>query len=217
VPNPGQADEDLDFVGDACDSCPGDPGNDPDADGVCALVDNCPDQINADQSDIDLDGFGDLCDSCPEVPNLQSNLDLDQDGHGDECDNCPSDPNPAQRDMNADGEGDLCDLDDGVIYLTLPEKGIVEWQPEYPFYTWNLYRGDLDQLVSTGEYTQAFGSNPLASRTCDLGQLTLEDSVVPDPGVAAYYLTTGITLGGSERRLGSDSAGALRPNHNPCP
>jgi len=48
--------------------CPNDPGGDPDGDGVCAAVDNCPNTPN-DQSDIDGDGIGDLCDNCPVVYN----------------------------------------------------------------------------------------------------------------------------------------------------
>ena len=44
--NPDQADNDLDGLGDACDSCPTDPANDVDADGVCGEVDNCPTTAN---------------------------------------------------------------------------------------------------------------------------------------------------------------------------
>jgi hypothetical protein len=40
--NDDQADADGDSIGDACDSCPRDPFNDEDADGVCGDVDACP-------------------------------------------------------------------------------------------------------------------------------------------------------------------------------
>jgi hypothetical protein len=50
-------------VGDLCDSCPSDPGNDLDNDGLCANEDNCPDRPNSDQADADGDGTGDACET----------------------------------------------------------------------------------------------------------------------------------------------------------
>ncbi len=47
-------DSDGDGLGDACDACPLDPGNDPDGDGVCALEDNCPTHSNGSQADSEL-------------------------------------------------------------------------------------------------------------------------------------------------------------------
>ncbi|MCC6619601.1 MAG: DUF11 domain-containing protein [Deltaproteobacteria bacterium] len=40
-------------------------GRDRDGDGWVDLVDNCPDEPNADQGDVDLDGTGDACDDAP--------------------------------------------------------------------------------------------------------------------------------------------------------
>ncbi|MGH1347417.1 MAG: amidohydrolase family protein [Nannocystales bacterium] len=72
-----QADEDQDNIGDACDLCALEPGDDcevpdpldADGDGVGATEDNCPVDENPDQADGDEDGVGDECDACPDVPN----------------------------------------------------------------------------------------------------------------------------------------------------
>jgi hypothetical protein len=89
VPNPDQADSNLDGVGDACDS---------DADGFQDGVDNCIGVPNPDQADRDNNGLGDACDH-----------DADRDGVQDGADNCPTEPNPEQADTDGDGIGNNCD------------------------------------------------------------------------------------------------------------
>ncbi|MEM7153820.1 MAG: amidohydrolase family protein [Myxococcota bacterium] len=72
-----QGDNDADGLGDVCDLCPLDPGEDcevpdifdQDGDGVEDPADNCLLDENADQNDADEDGQGDACDACPMVPN----------------------------------------------------------------------------------------------------------------------------------------------------
>ncbi len=72
-----QADEDQDSIGDACDLCALESGEncevpdplDADGDGVGATQDNCPVDANPEQTDGDEDGVGDECDACPDVPN----------------------------------------------------------------------------------------------------------------------------------------------------
>ena len=138
---------------DGCEDClrgqydPNADGDDFDSDGICDLqdidqdgvlnvVDNCPDQANADQDDLDEDDVGDLCDTdidgdnvpneednCPRVANSDQD-NLDDDDQGDLCDddldgdtvnngldNCPHVPNQDQRDTDLDMMGDLCDDD----------------------------------------------------------------------------------------------------------
>jgi hypothetical protein len=89
VPNPDQADSNLDGVGDACDA---------DGDGYQDDGDNCISVPNPDQADWDNNGRGDACD-----------FDADRDGVQDGSDNCPNVPNPEQADSDGDGIGNNCD------------------------------------------------------------------------------------------------------------
>ncbi|MBK9266383.1 MAG: thrombospondin type 3 repeat-containing protein [Polyangiaceae bacterium] len=130
VPNPDQADADMDGIGDACEA-------DTDMDGVIDDIDNCVNTPNMDQADMDMDGIGDACeadtdmdgviddiDNCINVPNPDQ-ADTDMDGVGNACepdtdmdgviddiDNCVNTPNMDQADMDMDGIGDACDIPD---------------------------------------------------------------------------------------------------------
>ena len=108
IPNMDQANADNDLLGDVCDSCPIDPGNDFDADGLCADMDNCPVVSNPLQLDDDGDTLGNACDPCPADP-LN---DIDGDFVCGDVDNCPADANTDQFDFDGDLLGDACDPDD---------------------------------------------------------------------------------------------------------
>ena len=99
--NTTQADSDGDDIGDACDTCPNDPANDVDSDGICGDIDNCPFTVNTDQTDTDSDGTGDVCDDC---------LDMDSDLICDNSDNYLATLNTAQADLYEDGIGDVGDV-----------------------------------------------------------------------------------------------------------
>lgn len=83
------------------------PTVDTDGDKHPDLLDNCPEDKNADQKDTDGDGEGDVCDETSGVTD-----DQDDDGIKDLVDNCPLVWNPEQVDTDKDGAGNVCDLDD---------------------------------------------------------------------------------------------------------
>ena len=87
-------------------ACPSGPYLDPDGDGLCNDLDNCPDAANPEQDDADDDGAGDPCDVCPADPLDDADDDTVCGGQ----DNCPLAPNPGQQDQDGDGDGDACDV-----------------------------------------------------------------------------------------------------------
>jgi len=94
VANSDQSDQDMDMIGDVCDT-------DNDNDGVLDAVDNCPLVYNPSQLDGDNDGIGIHCDE-----------DFDNDGVLNSNDNCPDKANTDQIDTDGDKKGDVCDADD---------------------------------------------------------------------------------------------------------
>ena len=236
-PNPGQENQDQDQFGDACDTCPLVPNilvdsdhdgfpdacdlcpfvpyvtTDTDEDGLGAACDNCPNLFNPEQENADRDAYGDVCDRCPHGNIF--NDDTDADLLADECDNCPFNPNPDQTDVNVDGQGDACDLDDGLLMIWVTRPDEVNWDPETPFLSYDVYRGDLDVLKATGESTQDPAVVPLAARSCGQLEPFLVDDA-PPVGKAVYYLVAVTTASGYEG-IGNDSAGNPRLNPHSCP
>ena len=105
------ADDDGDGRHEVIDNCP-DQGNadqsDADGDEVGDVCDNCTHRTNPDQHDDDQDSLGDVCDNCRWVANLDQ-FDVDRDEIGDACDNCPEQINADQLDTDGDFVGDVCD------------------------------------------------------------------------------------------------------------
>jgi hypothetical protein len=94
VANAGQANNDGDGQGDACDA-------DDDNDGVGDGGDNCHFTSNPGQANNDGDAQGDACDA-----------DDDDDSVNDGSDNCQFVSNTDQANNDGDAQGDLCDSDD---------------------------------------------------------------------------------------------------------
>ena len=162
--------------------CTNPPKPDTDGDGICDAVDNCPSRANSDQLDVDHDNVGNACDNCLFVVNRTqtdvdgdlvgdacdncvnsyntNQADTDGDGVGDVCDNCPMSRNSSQADLDHDGEGDVCDLNDGLILFTSIGKIVLKWQLESTFQRFNLYRGSLERLVSSGESRRILRASP---------------------------------------------------------
>jgi hypothetical protein len=85
----------------------------------------------------------------------------------------------------------------------------------------NVYRGSLDVLWATGDYTQLVHpvENPNAARFCGLlpGGLPLVDPFLPPAGEGVFYLAVQ-TIGGAEGRfLGELSSGYPQDDQNDCP
>lgn len=172
--------------------------------------------MNPDQIDTDSDLIGNACDNCP-VDFNPTQADVDEDSVGDACDNCSLASNPNQADWDGDREGDLCDLNDGIIYFTkFAKAGRIEWQNEIVYSKFNLYRGSLDRLLATGEYTQNPAQEPEAAHWCDLQVNYQADTHRPLAGRVNFYLVTGENVS-DEGSLGERSDGAERPNAHPCP
>jgi hypothetical protein len=103
--------------------------------------------------------------------------------------------------------------------LTFLADGLsLNWQT-FPMQDgYNVYRGSLARLRSTGEYTQNPSVEPLAAHWCNVlpTQMPLADPFEPTPGVSVFYLVT-VVIDNWEGPLGANAFGLHVPNDNPCP
>jgi hypothetical protein len=127
-----------------------------------------------------------------------------------------------------DGDGNVTEISDIGAYEYPAGEGFglaflgdgqsLTWQSLALQDGYNLYRGSLARLRSTGVYTQDPLVEPLAARFCDIlpTQLPFVDAFEPAPGVGVFYLVT-VVIGTWEGPLGANARGLDRPNDNPCP
>ena len=228
----GGIDSDFDGWLDTCDSCPLDPVDDIDGDGLCADVDNAPFVANPAQADGDADGIGDAADNCTVTFNPDQ-LDLDLDGEGDACDLdrdgdgtentldtdndndgildandvCPGVHDALQSDFDADMQGDACDTDDGLVHGVRMNDDLISWQVESGATDYNVYRSDLGAAVLI-----QFGD----CRASGIVQPYYVDTQLPEPGSARAYLITAV-VSAIEQGLGFESDGAPRLVNDQCP
>jgi len=80
---------------------------------------------------------------------------------------------------------------------------------------YNLYRGDLSVLRSSGQYTQPGTQGSQATSFCQVTESILVDTYLPQSGNAVFYLATAMTVDG-EGTLGVTSGGLERENANAC-
>ncbi len=113
------------------------------------------------------------------------------------------------------------------LHLRLPARDTVTWDDDLGRDRWNLYRGDWDHFLASGELTQDPADVPAADRRCGLAAREVADDYVPATGQMVYYLVTGYRLVEdgqepgtkvplAEGLLGQDSAARARRNTHPC-
>jgi len=127
-----------------------------------------------------------------------------------------------------DGDGDLSAASDigtheypggeafGLTFLADGQS--LSWPTLAAHDGYNVYRGSLARLRSTGEYTQSVLTEPMAARFCNIlpTQVPFVDAFAPTPGACVFYLMTAV-IGEWEGPLGTSSLGLQRQNDNPCP
>lgn len=170
LPNEEQLDQDLDGIGDSCDTCTdsdGDGFGDPGYIANTCPEDECPAEFNPEQLDSDSDGVGDACDNCVSVSNFDQS-DADHDGVGDECD-CAANDNRVTEEP----------VDD--LKVEFAGKSTLEWGTGIDDgQRYSVIQGSVERLAND-EYgercLQASIAEPWAQ---------VEES--PSTGEATYYL-----------------------------
>jgi len=96
------------------------------------------------------------------------------------------------------------------LSIASPDGNQFEWNATSSATSYHLYRGDLQELVSTGTYAQDPEVVGSAAQMCWLSETQYDDAFVPEVGAVVFYLVTSDD-GASEGELGPS-----RQNVNPC-
>ena len=104
---------------------------------------------------------------------------------------------------------------DGLRWVAVTR---LDWDVRSLQESYNVYRGSLDTLRATGEYTQDPLDAPAAAQFCGVvpGEVPFEDTDVPAAGEVVFYLVT-LELAGWEGPLGVAPDTFPRVNSRQCP
>ena len=120
----------------------------------------------------------------------------------------------------------FADPNDGRIDVKLLADGTVMYELDVMYGAYNVYRGEIETMISARIYTQNIPGVPGAARWCDGTSGALTDAFIPPLGRIAFYVATGTRpdiaagpypiWGNGESMPGHDSAQWERPHHFPC-
>ncbi len=219
--NPDQENADFDLSGDLCDA-------DDDNDFLLDGLDNCPFVGTEGQSAATV--MSNLTVDPKLVSPTSGNFQLDPTSAlidaANEADAPGTDLNGFTRPV--DGNDDTFAVSDigafefpfgDVAGLGIDDSDSLVWPAGPGPDQFNLYRGSLAVLATTGVYTQNPATEPLAAQFCGLlpSAVPFDDGYSPPAAEGVFYLVTMELAGDVIGGLGTDSTGLDRPNTMPCP